>query len=255
MKPDFHSAKVLLTMAEVHIGEFERVALAYVNGRPYTLFTEVDPKSGNTLFKAKIAHEPPKILSAHAFVILSCLRSSLDHAVYDSARILGGHPKPESTKFPFGPTRRQAKKDLEKKKSQVPPELARFLLKLKPYKRGNRALWAMNQLRNQKIHRTLSVMAIANRGIGFGVGHIGLLEAFSVSSRWNSRKMELTYMAAAKAEDININIHIQPLVILGYGTPLAGKPAVPALKQLLGVAVGIVLGIEAETPRLTRGKL
>jgi len=120
---------------------------------------------------------------------------------------LGGKPSPKFTKFPFGKTKKNASDDLGRKKSEVPIELQKFLLSFKPYRRGNRAIWGLNDLRNEKIHRTLGTMAIANTRVLFGDGIIGRLH-FDTASKWDGRKNQLTYLEARSADNINVDINI-----------------------------------------------
>lgn len=249
MKPTFESAKLLLNRAKTHRAEFETISRNFNEQRPYKMFRDYDLKAGTVLFKAKI-HSFPIELSAITFDILNCLRSSLDHCVFDSSVILGGRPKPEYTKFPFGKTKAAALQDLPRKRAEVPEIIRPYLMSFKPYQRGNKALWSLNKLRNDKIHRTLSVMAIANQSVGFGSGHIGTLHIDHMKPFWDSGKMELTYMTASYVENVNIDIHIDVFVTFGNETPFAGEPAIGIFDKLIAIVEGVLSGIETETMRL-----
>jgi hypothetical protein len=251
MKP-FRSPQLLLDRAALHIGEFEISEERFVKKHPYRQFQEIDTETRIILFKAQITEELPEKLPVVLFEAVNCMRSALDHAVFDCSILLGGKPVPKYTKFPFGGTEAQAKADLERKTSDVPENIRPFLLGFKPFdpsNGGNELLFGMNDLRNGKIHRTLTEMALANQSMGIGAGYIRDLAIEQVISEWDAEKKELTYMRALKA-DMSVNIRITIAVTFADGTPFARQPAVPVLKKCFDMVTSITSAIEAETARL-----
>jgi hypothetical protein len=98
----FESPKLLVDRAKRDLTEFKEVESVFLSKRTYAFFTENDPKTWDMVFKAKPDGELPKDIPVIVFDVINCLRSSLDHAVYDSSALLGGDSKPKYTKFPFG---------------------------------------------------------------------------------------------------------------------------------------------------------
>jgi len=252
MKPTFESSKLLVSRAKSHLAELEAAVAAFSKQKPYTKFIEKNHKTGRTLHKARFDREPPPELAAIIFDAVNCLRSSLDHAVFDAARSLGKKPKPKYTKFPFGPTKADASKDLKRKTSEVPIEITKFCLRFKPYRRGNKTLWALNEIRNGKIHQTLEPTLTAAQGVSFSPTSFG--GAFSIGElstrRWDRRKQELTYMDSISSGYVHLNTDITAGVSFSGNTPFPGMDAIAELNKCFGVVEGIVLGIEAETTRI-----
>jgi len=248
----FLSAKTLLNRAYQHITEFDAWVLAYRNQKPYKITRENNPASGKTTHKARVVEQPPLILPGIAFDAVNCMRSALDHAVFDASVKLGGSPRPKYTKFPFGNDAGSAAKDLNRKYSEVPDTLRPFLQATRPYPDsdgGNQILWGLNELRNGKIHQILSAI-ISNGGLAAANLLAGGFCDFSLRSDWDAAKQEFTFLETGCANEIPLEIHITIEVSFSAGTPFADKPASDALKEMLTTAASIVYGIEAETARL-----
>ncbi len=249
----FKSPELLLRRAKTHIAEFEALEKRFVESKPYRQFIENDPENGDILHKASITADMPEFLPVILFDALNCMRSSLDHAVFDSSIVLTGRANPKYTKFPFGGTKEQAANELKRKHSEVPECMHPFLLAFGPFdpqNGGNKALYGLNEMRNGKIHRTLTEAAIAIQSIGFGAGYIGKMIG-NILSVWDRNKRELTYMRLSVSENVHININISVFVAFDEGTTFVKQPAVATLKELLGIIEGIVAAIKAETARLS----
>tara|TARA_Y100001001_G_C7926429_1_gene280577 strand:+ start:63 stop:833 length:771 start_codon:yes stop_codon:yes gene_type:complete len=245
------SAQTLLAHADLRLRELETAEQVFNEQRPYRLFTDKDSDTGHILFKAKITESPPYSMVPIASEILGALRSSLDHVVYDASKRLGGKPRPKYTKFPFGKSKSGAKGDLGRKRSEVPDSLHPYLLSFKPYMRGNKTLWALNEFRNHKIHRTLGLMAIATTSFSFNTGRIGALH-FDQVSEWDGRKRELTYVRATRADDIDVEVEVTLNVTFQEIPLLKREPAVRLLRKMRAECQKIVSGIESKTTEILR---
>ncbi|WP_033927149.1 hypothetical protein [Sphingomonas sp. 35-24ZXX] len=249
MLEPFVSSKLLLDRAREHLDQFNHLERIFVSENPYTRFREIDPNTGEHLLKVK-AGQPSVKLSAIAFDIVNCVRSALDHIVYDSARMVGGNPKPKDTKFPFGKTADAAAANLGRyKDSEVPDAIRPYLLAFEPYKGGQEALWEINELRNCKIHRILQSFAMASGGVGFGNGYI-TQATVSTCNEWDDDRGELTVMRIAPGAEYNIQMRISVRVILGDTSLLGHKPAAEIFGKFIEVGERILLGVKAESERL-----
>lgn len=249
LKP-FKSSKILIARALEHFNQFQHVERGILAKKPYSFFTDIDPETGETRCKVKVVTDLGDKLPVIAFDIVNCLRSSLDHAVYDSARALGGNPKPSGTKFPFGKTAADARADLDRYKgNEVPVAIRPFLLAFEPYQGGKEAIWELNELRNQKIHRILQAVAVGSGGVGFGNGYIANA-TISTASEWEHVNGELTYMRLQPGAKMQIQVN--PTISIGFGDiGLFGtKSAVEIIGDFLKIIERIVLAIEVETKRL-----
>jgi hypothetical protein len=249
MLEPFSSSRLLLERAREHLDQFKHLERIFIAKNPYTRFSETDPNTGERLFKVKPGL-PSQKLSAIAFDIVNCLRSSLDHTAFDSARVVGGEPNPKYTKFPFGKTEGDAAKDLDRyKDSEVPKSIRPFLLSFEPYQGGKEALWELNELRNGKIHRILQSFAARARGVKFR--NEGIADAtFSACNVWDKECGELTYMRVEGGSQYGIEIDVSVHVILGDTSLLGTKPAADIFANFIEVIEGIRLGVKAEANRL-----
>lgn len=249
LKP-FKSSKLLVARAREHFDQFKYVQSSFLARRPYGFFSDTDPDTREIRCKVKVNDDLGIKMPVIAFDIVNCLRSSLDHAVYDSARAIEGNPKPSGTKFPFGSTPEDAARNLDRYKgNEIPVAIRPFLLSFEPYPTGKEAIWELNELRNQKIHRILQAIAASSGGVGFGNGTI-THATMSFASEWDHERGELTYMRLQPGA--KMQMRIDPMISIGFGNiGLFGtKSAVEVFSNFLEVVERIVLAIEAETFRL-----
>jgi hypothetical protein len=191
-------------------------------------------------------------MSAITFDLINCLRSSLDHAVYDGTAILAEKAAPENTKFPFG---ENAKNCADRAaKSGVPRDLLDFIVReYRPYlpaNGGDEALGGLNKLRNQKIHRLLSTFAFQSGQVGVNDLAWGGEGRMTILSDWDRDKQEFTY---AITEDPEIgHIRVDIVLDIGFDQPPAfdGKPFLGILTNLIYRVDEVVRGMETETNRL-----
>ena len=167
MLEPFVSPTLLIERATQHLAELKAWNLAYLSSGPGQLISEHNPETNRTHHKLRVTRQPPPIMSAITFDLINCLRSSLDHTVYDATALISGNATPANTKFPFGKDEAGNRSGRAK---AVPERLRLFIAnEFRPYKPedgGDEALSGLNDLRNQKIHRLLSTFAFQRGGIG-----------------------------------------------------------------------------------------
>lgn len=156
MSPAFESARALHARGKWHLGFLTFERSGYINKQPYTIIREHDPETGLNLWKAKVVVQPDPQMACMVFDAVNCFRSALDHAVFAAVQKIGGVADPDSTKFPFGDSYKEAEEQFEGRARRVPASIRDFLLDFKPYKGGNDLLWGFNKIRNSKIHRILA---------------------------------------------------------------------------------------------------
>lgn len=238
MEANFKSAHLLIDRAKKHAEEFEYILSDFNRKKPYEHF--IRKRGVRHLFGIKMNEEIPPSLNVVLFDIVNCLRSSLDHAVYDGSVLMGRHPNPKNTKFPFGETEADAAGDFKRKRAEVPEKLQELILKeIRPYKEnGNEILWKLNKLRNQKIHKTLTEMVISRGPISMGPkpGKPFIVNEFNFDAlepEWYPLRRELIYMKSTKMDMQDIEIDIVISVVMGEDTAFKGEDAQSIIYALI----------------------
>lgn len=249
MRP-FKSSRLLLARAQEHIDQFNHLENGFLARNPYSYFTDRDPETGQTRYKIKVSQRIGDRLPVIAFDIVNCLRSALDHAVFDSAKAIGGTPKPRDTKFPFGATREQAERNLDRYKgSEVPLEIRPVLLEFEPFKGGALKIWELNELRNQKIHRILKVISASANTVHFGDGTMNA--TISMCSEWDDELNELTYMRIEEGATGTSRLYPSVNIAFVDRELFGGESTQRVFSSLLHSVKTIVERIEQETSRLS----
>jgi hypothetical protein len=154
-KPDFSSAYLKLYRAKAHIEEFKTAASEFFAENPYVIFPEIDPVSKDHGFVIGNKRAFPIGLGLMVGDAIHNLRAALDHLIAACARANGGDEK--NTHFPI----RKTKIDFEDglKRDVLKPGAGRLaadlVRKVKPYRRGNGALFAIHHLDLADKHRLL----------------------------------------------------------------------------------------------------
>lgn len=249
----FASPNILLSRAKMHITELRTWLDIYKNQEVFENITHYDQRLNQTFHKLRLTVEPPAIVAAIAFDALNCLRSALDHAVYEASVELGAKPKPKYTKFPFGDDAAAAAADLPRKRAEVPDSIRPLLLSFKPYKAengGNGVLWGLNNLRNSKIHQILT--PFISRGVGTHV-HSGLaIGAVQIRSDWDSESRMYTYCVTEGHLPHFFQFRFSVNVAFDDSTAFSGKLAFDTFVEMAQLCDRIVAEIQAETYRLQR---
>lgn len=257
MANPFASAYALLERASAHLDELNCKIGQFQARRPYRIISSAHPLIPKRSFlKARVDELPPQI-PCIVFDAVNCLRSALDHAVYESTLVLSGEKNPNSTKFPFGDDLDLVRKEFKRGASGVPEALREFLIEFEVRRDGkNQSVWALNKVRNGVIHRILTPMAqnIAQSSLAVGAqGASGGVEFLAGMNDWNEVTRELTYAEIEGAHGaVAVHVEIAPSFTMGSHFP--AKPVVRTLREVSGIVEGIVRGIEAETDRLAGGR-
>jgi len=245
----FTSARALTEAAQAFLIHLQMAEQQYFDRYPGMQLPDQRDEEGWVRVRYSFSYPIPISLAVLVFQVVQNLRSALDHAAFDASRELGGNPRPKFTKFPFGKTKKDLDRDLLRKKSEVPEQMRRFFAKFRPYQRGNRDLWALNELRNSKIHKTLAIMSTMSNGFSLNEG-VTDFAVFRPQSKWNAQKRELLVMKYMVGQHTNIEGNFSVAISLGADTPFKGQPAVATLARLTQTVADIVSEIETHTATL-----
>jgi len=150
----FSSARYSVKHAKRHIEDVERQIRGFHASNPYRHVVEPNVAMRFKSHKIKLVNDLPESLAGTVFDAANCLRSSLDQIGFAVAVAVGKDGR--HAHFPFGDEdRSSAVSRLTTRCSDLPFEVQETMLSFKPYKRGNRLLWAINELANTNKHETI----------------------------------------------------------------------------------------------------
>jgi hypothetical protein len=137
--------KLKVERAKCHIANLEAEIHAFHAKNPYAVACEKDTDTGENVFRLTIKECLPVKLSAILGDIIHNLRTALDHLISDLIRANGMEPDGDSG-FPITQRSKNLKPGRISKIKGVSPKAERLILRLKPYKTGNPALWNLHML-------------------------------------------------------------------------------------------------------------
>src|SRR5687768_11897467 len=100
-KDPFESPKLTLEEARANIDDVKAQIDAYFASDMEAVFVELDPETGEKLYKAKIIAEIPGAVRTRASSAISHLRHALDQACYAAAVVLAPGGGRSQTNFVF----------------------------------------------------------------------------------------------------------------------------------------------------------
>lgn len=252
MDDPFAGPRLLVNQARQHLATLE----AEVKGPHLTmdkaLVFDLMPEIGKKTVGMRFIGGFPLTFAGHAFDVVSNARAVLDHATFASAVALGV-ADPRHTKFPVGDIEADVRGRAVKEMADCDPAVLDIIFRCQPWKGGNEALWAMNKLRNEKLHKLLApaYIAIAGRSIS-------LPEGWEWGARngepyWDSdRNVYFTHTAPIEYIGPGPEMEFQFQVAIGGDNPLTGEPAVPILLKTVNMAERVFVAIKSETLKIIR---
>ena len=252
MADHFASPKQLISHARDEIKAAADLVAEYARSQRGTRVVHDDPVARQKIHCVRIAGPaiPPKLTNIVKDAAGN-LRDALDHAVYSAAVVIvGGEPK--DTGFPFAKDAAGVQGELGSPRlAGNPPEIRPCLEGFQPYKGGNDALWAMNQIRNPNTHRFIVPVASAamTRNIGISEAMFTGTSEFGYS-RWDAAKNEVEFMRVSRDSYIDYQVRIAIGVTFEGIEAVAGKLLIPTLNLMASETERVVLAVEAECRRL-----
>jgi hypothetical protein len=244
MTEPFESSLRKIARAETHLADLKRKVRAICQPNLYERFSEPDPEMpGWTVHKVRLSRQVPGDFSEIAGDIVDNLRAALDHAVYAVAAA-GGCAHPKHAYFPFARDRNDLEAKLKGRCKDVPEEIWPLFRKLKPYRGGNGALWALNLVCGTNKHAILipGLAAVICGGMNVeGIGEIRLIQ----NPVWDSAKQEMKLFSLGSQAQFRGDFQIGFAVAFGDVEGLAGKTAIPVLDTFVEVVKITTRKIEA----------
>lgn len=245
----FSSARALASRADSHFVELRKNISLYKKRSAYEVVNIKLPVSRYEERRVKIKSPIPIEIPCITFDIVNGLRSSLDHAVYESVQFLTGKESPESTKFPFGDSYSEAEAQFGGEGKGVPASIRDTLLDFGPYPNGDRLLWGFNKLRNRKIHRSLAPLLFRIGGMGIGTQSFGHIGELTTVAEWNEDQSEFTFMRGRNIDD-SVDISFDIDVGFDKSLPLEGESLIDVLRHVSGIVQDVTIRLESEVSRI-----
>ncbi|MEA2998554.1 MAG: hypothetical protein QOK17_387 [Sphingomonadales bacterium] len=131
---------------------------AFFDSKPYELFPEQDPNTGEHVYRVRVHKCVPDEFSIIVGDVVHNLRSALDQLVCGLVRanrkqVTGGNG------FPIMGSRKSFEDAAVGKLKNVGAKADRFIRRLKPYKGGNASFWLLSELDNMDKHNAIVPVA------------------------------------------------------------------------------------------------
>ncbi|MDQ7246287.1 hypothetical protein [Dongia sedimenti] len=239
----YEGPKLKVERAKCHIRNLQALIEAFRASQPYEFITDHDPKTGENIYRVGIKESIPAKASVIIGDALHNLRAALDHLVSDLIRANGKEPN-GGTGFPIVNRRKDLKPGRISKIEGVSAKAERFIVRLKPYNGGNRALWALHMLDVIDKHAGIIPVAAATVQVVVatpfpvamigGQFHIGRVSHVMGTPAKFEPVFPLENQKEVHRSDarLNENVQLEIAVAFGKGQVLEGEPIVETLQQL-----------------------
>jgi len=221
--------------AKEYISHFHTKADMFLRKHHYPVIDR-NSEAGVTLIRLRIDRNMPLLLwGVRIGTIVHQLRSSLDHLVYQLARI-NGCSTPKKTEFPIYHAAQKFEADGRRKIQLLAPAAQTIIEALQPYHRGNLfesdPLYQLHQLDLIDKHRTI----IFAEGVIEEGGRVVLVPStasvrLSGATRKPLQDGAILSRIPTNSADVNVEQTITLAVMFQEPGPLQGKPVIPTLTQ------------------------
>ncbi|RWN24372.1 hypothetical protein [Mesorhizobium sp.] len=165
--------KLKIERAKRHVSDFETAMKAFFESGPYELVADIDPKTGEEVFRVRVHQCVPDEFSIITGDIVHNLRSALDQMICGLVRanrkqVSGGNG------FPIMGSAKRLEEAAVGKLKNISVKADRFIRRLKPYKGGNNALWMLAELDNMDKHNAIVPVAAGRMQMQMQVGMPGM---------------------------------------------------------------------------------
>lgn len=150
----FDGPRAKIERSKAHFNDLIVAERTYGEEQPVHLEVRVDEGTGQTIIMAVVDKLPSLREAAIVADVLSNFRSALDLAVCAAARLAGAKETPD-TYFHFSSTEQKWDETVKGRMKFAPQNIRDVVRALKPWKDGNRLLYAMNKIAVGDKHRLI----------------------------------------------------------------------------------------------------
>lgn len=154
------SPKLKVQRAIAHARELESLILAFLRRDPFALAWRHDERGPDKHLFLQATEQPPEAIGLVIGDAVHNLRSALDHLMCCMAR-LNGHKSTDDVYFPFAKEGGEPfEANLRKKVRKLSAEAQELVREQKPYRGGDRLLYALHHIDLIDKHRTIATTQV-----------------------------------------------------------------------------------------------
>jgi len=248
----FKSPRSMLGQAKRHLSNLETEVSRFSKIGAWTPVAEKDINGAGEILKIAFSD---RFADQFPHIVFDCannLRPVLDQTAFAIARTHTGLSNPRSAKFPFGPTESDMRNNLAGGCKDLPPEIRDLFAAFKPYKGGNNALWAMNELCNAPKHKLLYPIAVGSSvGLGgnFTIGSPGM----TIHPRWDSENHQMIIASVPDPSQIKGQPQFNVAFTIAFDDVdevIRGQNPITVLRAMTGEVERVLLATERECRRI-----
>lgn len=237
-------SKSKLEWARNHLPDIEVALARFFESQPCEFFNETSPDKSEVHVKLKLTKPIPREISHLVGDTIHNLRASLDYAACDLAE-LSGEKNIDNVYFPFGKTKEAFEANAKEKLKKLSKEASAHICALKPYRRGNEALWLVHYLDLSDKHRRLTPIGMTG-STSAHIEHMTLGGMSFAAPKWESLA---TGMRVATIQSDTLwtgKISAQTTVAFGEIQSIAQAPIEPLVQQLVHECESVIASIETK---------
>lgn len=246
-KPDFSGASLKVLRAKRHISDLDAELTRYFSRYPHGVTQLADLEKDRfgwliTEIKPLPRHFPLLVGDA-----VHNLRSSLDYLIAAIAAANGRTFR--DTSFPIVKRKADLPARLKKDVRKAGPIAQKLVRDVKPYQRGNRALYAIHQLDLIDKHQLIVPVATV-QDVTLSTGLFDGKPLMVASGRLYSFHRKTQFIPAPKGCEFDIphNIRFSGDIVFARGRPLSGQSCIAALNMLADETSSVIHRFEASFP-------
>jgi hypothetical protein len=250
MHEPFITAKMLITRAKHQIADLRDKINAFSDSHTWTRLVEKDVDGVTDIHKIRMPPNPSAEWTHIVFEATNNLRSALDQIAFNVA-ILDGKPNAKAAKFPFGPTEADMLNNLVGGCKDLPSEIQGLFRGFGPYKGGNNALWALNEIVNTKKHKLLIPVAMTSMRVQVPAiirGDPFTIETFNI----DGAKNEITFLKVAPGgQHLKYEVNITPVIAIDHSEQIIrGQHPIALLDAMTSEVERVGMATEVECRRI-----
>ncbi|WP_439574169.1 hypothetical protein [Phreatobacter sp.] len=252
MADAFESPRFLLTQSSENISKFEGLCEAFLTKNGYTNVVDIEPETGNKVFKVAFRNPLPAKARHLATTALNDIRHALDQAACAAVAVVTG-AEPGDVFFPKGETPSDLLGRLRRK---IPTELHPIFQSFETYPTqngapgGNHTLCALIEAAGPNKHSV--TYKVGGRITQYRDDNIRGTNVISIGlpPEWDWDKNEMIIGVTAPNGHLDYQFKIAGLVAFGPSRGLTGVPVTGFLRQAFTEVSRVVDALEAEATRI-----
>jgi hypothetical protein len=240
VRADLADVWVCLNWAIAQLNVLNSKIVAWQSNAPYRLREEPHPERGEKLIRLANVKQPSPLINVEVGMIVHCIRSALDILMVKLAE-REGHAAPTDVYFPVAGSREdffEGRSPAIKKIDRLSDVDKRIVENLKPYKGGDKTLYAIHRLDIMRKHQRLIAVSVVP--FHFVVSPYAWNSGEVKSISWNGFQDD----AVVGSTSINTPDHdivITPQITFeGTGLPVDGQFVLKVLADFAGRADQII---------------